>query len=75
MMELENKGHGRTIVMSLIAIVLGGVAILWSWNTLAVDLFHLPEMTFRHAVAAVLLLVAAGSLISLPSLFSGFKVG
>jgi hypothetical protein len=72
-MELENKGHGRTIVMSLIAIVLGGVAILWSWNTLAVDLFGLPEMTFRHAVAAVLLLVAAGSLAGLPSLFSGFK--
>ena len=75
MMELENKGHGRTIVMSLIAIVLGGGAILWSWNTHAVDLFGLPEMTFRHAVAAVLLLVAAGSLIGLPSLFSRFKVG
>jgi hypothetical protein len=40
-----------------------------------VDLFGLPEMTFRHAVAAVLLLVAAGSLIGLPSLFSRFKVG
>ncbi|MFT6607924.1 MAG: hypothetical protein ACJA2X_003142 [Halocynthiibacter sp.] len=75
MMEFENKGHGRTIIMSLIAIVVGGVAILWSWSTLAVDLFGLPEMAFRHAFASVLLLVATGSLIGLPSLFSRFKEG
>ncbi|MFY0681176.1 MAG: hypothetical protein JXR13_11420 [Thalassovita sp.] len=73
MMEFENKGHGRTIMKSLLVIIVGGVAILWSWNTLAVDLFGLPEMAFRHALASVLLLVAIGSLIGLPSLFSRFK--
>jgi hypothetical protein len=73
MMELENKGHGRTIVMSLIAIVFGGIAILWSWNTVAVDLFGQPEMALRHAIAVELLLIASGSLIDLPSLFRRFQ--
>jgi hypothetical protein len=73
MMELENKGHGRTIVMPLIAIVFGGIAILWSWNTVAVDLFGQQEMAFRHAFAVALLLIASGSLIGLPSLFHRFQ--
>ncbi|MBV1904129.1 MAG: hypothetical protein KUG58_10910 [Marinosulfonomonas sp.] len=75
MMNLEKNSHGRTIVMSLIAVFFGGVAILWSWNTIAVDLFAQPEMEFRHAVAVELLLIAAGSLIGLPSLFSRLQKG
>ena len=73
MMNIENKGHGRTIAMSLIAIFFGGVAILWSWNTFAVDLFAQPEMEFRHAVAVELLLIAVGSLVGLPSFFAKFR--
>jgi hypothetical protein len=73
MMELENKGRGGTIVMSLIAIVFGGIAIHWSWNTVAVDLFGQPEMALRHAIAVELLLIASGSLIGLPSVFRRFQ--
>jgi hypothetical protein len=73
MTKLENKGHGRTIVMFLIAIIFGGIAILWSWNTVAVDLFGQPEMAFRHAIAVELLLIASGSLIGLSSLFHQFQ--
>jgi hypothetical protein len=73
MMELENKGRGGTIVMSLIAIAFGGIAILWSWNTVAVDLFGQPEMALRHAIAVELLLIASGSLIGLPSVFRRFQ--
>ena len=69
MTKLENKGYGRTIFMSLTAVFFAGIAILWSWNTIAADLFAQPEMEFRHAVAAVLLLISAGSLVRLPSLF------
>ena len=75
MMNLENKGHGRVVAMSLVAVVFGGIAILWSWNTIAVDLFAQPAMEFRHAVAAELMLIAGGSLVGLPSLFSRFKKG
>ena len=70
MTNFENKAHGRTIILSLIAILFGGIAIFWSWNTIAVELFAQPEMEFRHAIAVELLLIAAGSLIGLPSLFS-----
>jgi len=73
MTKHENQGHGRTIVMSLIAIVFGGVAILWLWNTVAVDLFALPVMDFSHAIAVELLIVAAGALLGLPSLFKRFS--
>ncbi|KUJ77778.1 hypothetical protein [Ruegeria profundi] len=73
MMNFENKGHGRTIVMALIAILVGGIAVHWSWNTLAVELFAQPEMTFRHAIAVELLLIAVGSLIGLPSFLSKFR--
>jgi len=69
MTELESKGHGRTIVMSLIAVLCGGVAILWSWNTVAVDMFAHPEMEFRHAFAVEVALIAAGLLLGLPRLF------
>ncbi len=75
MMNPENKGHGRVIAKSLIAVFFGAVAILWTWNTLAVDLFAQPEMEFRHAVAVVLILIAIGSLIGLPSLFNKFREG
>ena len=74
-MTFENRGHGRTFVISLIAIVFAGIAILWSWNTLAVDLFGLAEMEFRHAVAMVLSLIAIGSLVGLPSRFNRIQEG
>lgn len=73
MTELGNKGHGRTIVLSLSAVFFGGVAILWSWNTVAVEMFAQPEMEFRHAIAVELLIIAAGSLLSLPYLFKRFS--
>ncbi len=41
----------------LIAVlILGGILIHWSWNTVAGDLFQAPGMKFRHAVAAEVLI-------------------
>ncbi len=57
-MILENEGHGRPIVISLIAIGAGAIAILWSWNTLAVDLFGSAETECRHAIAVAMALIA-----------------
>jgi hypothetical protein len=37
--------------------LLGGVAVLWSWNTVAADLLGAPVIAFRHALALLLLVV------------------
>lgn len=56
------KTYGRIALGAVMALALTGVAILWSWNTLAAELFGLAPMEFRHALAAALLAVAAGAL-------------
>ena len=75
MITFENKGHGRMIVLSLIAVIFGAIAILWGWNTVAIDLLGQPKMEFRHAIAVELMLIAVGSLVGLPSLFSRVREG
>jgi hypothetical protein len=53
-------GIGRVLAGG-VAFLGAAVALLWVWNTLAVDLFGAPVATFRHALAAqvaVLILVA-----------------
>jgi len=50
----------RTDTPHLLAAILAFAAIavigLWSWNTLA-ELFGAPEAQFRHAVAALVLII------------------
>lgn len=48
----------RTILLTIGAIVAGAIIFLWSWNTLATDLFNLPAVQFKHAVALELCLLA-----------------
>lgn len=45
--------------------IAASIAVLWAWNTLAADLFALPNMQFRHALAAVLLAAVFGAAVSL----------
>jgi hypothetical protein len=54
------QGRGREIVLGAAALFGIAVAILWSWNTLAVDLFGAPEFAFRHAVAATIGVLVVG---------------
>lgn len=35
----------------------GGVILLWGWNTFVSELFAVPEMAFRHALALELMIV------------------
>ena len=42
-------GHAAVVVA--LTILLGGVLMLWAWNTIAVDLFQAPVAEFRHALA------------------------
>lgn len=53
--------HGavRTTIVAIAIFIAGSIMLLWSWNTLAVDLFQLPEAHFKHAVAFGVLIAAA----------------
>jgi hypothetical protein len=48
---------GRTILLLLGMLTGGAVVILWSWHSVAVDLFKLPAIQFKHAFALELLLL------------------
>ena len=56
MTETHVKGRAKQIALAIGAFCLASVIVIWSWNTLAVDLFGLSHMQFKHAVAVVLLL-------------------
>lgn len=45
---------GAILLAALAALAAGGVALLWAWNTVAVELFAAPAIGFRHAFAAEL---------------------
>jgi hypothetical protein len=48
-----------------------GVMILWSWNTVAVDLFRAPPAQFRHAVAVEIFLAAVTGICLLATRLGG----
>ena len=55
----RSKRQGRTILFAA-GIVTGlALLLLWSWNTLAVDLFKMPTAQFKHAFALEVFLLAA----------------
>ena len=56
---------GRAAAVAALAILLGGLLMLWAWNTIAVDLFQAPAAKFWHALA---LEAAIAALVALPYL-------
>ncbi len=59
-----NRRHGMIVIWSFVFLLCSSVAVLWAWNTLAVDLFFLPQMQFKHGFALMLtvfVVLAAGS--------------
>ena len=52
-------GTAMTTLIAITIFIAGSIILLWSWNTLAVDLFQLPEARFKHAVAFGLLIAGA----------------
>ena len=57
--QRRTYGAVKTIIFAIAIFMAGSVLLLWSWNTLAVDLFQLPEAHFKHAVAFGALIAAA----------------
>ena len=70
-MHSHHRGHGhhrglaRRGVHVALTFLIGAALILWSWNTVATDLFAAPAMELRHAFAAEMLVATA---IALPVL-------
>ena len=42
-------GHATLIILA--TVLVAGIAMLWAWNTLAVDLFQAPAIGFKHVLA------------------------
>ena len=57
----NTKSHGRTLVILLAGLGLAGIALMWGWNTFAVDLMGQKAMHYRHAVALELLVFAVAA--------------
>jgi hypothetical protein len=47
-------------VATAASFLVGAVVILWSWNTIAVDLFGAPNVALRHAIAIELAVAVVG---------------
>lgn len=47
----ERRAHARRLAVWTVLFLLGAIALLWSWNAIAADLFMLPEARFKHAIA------------------------
>jgi hypothetical protein len=61
MIQTEHGRKGMRLARALSFVLLAAVAVLWSWNTVAVDLFAAPSMTYRHALALLLLAMVLGA--------------
>jgi hypothetical protein len=57
MIEAEHRALARKLAHGLGIGFLACVVLIWSWNTVAVDLLDAPAMMFRHALAVLLMVV------------------
>jgi len=48
--------HHKSLAYGIGLLILVSLAGLWSWNTLS-ELFSLPQAQYRHALAALILLL------------------
>jgi hypothetical protein len=47
---------GRLLAKFALAVLVTSLAITWSWSTIAVELFHAPDLGFTDAIAGTLAL-------------------
>lgn len=48
---------GKAIMIAGVFLIAGALLLHWSWNTLATELFTMPDIQFKHAVALELFLL------------------
>lgn len=61
-------GRAGTVVFTLAGLGLATTALLWGWNTFAVEMLAKPSMQFKHALALEILLAALAALAAAPLL-------
>jgi hypothetical protein len=54
----ESSHWGHRVMVLAITALLAGTALLWAWNTLAVELFGRSEVGFKHVAALLAALTA-----------------
>jgi hypothetical protein len=59
----SNRQHGKTLVLAMAVLFGGSVALLWGWNTFAVEVLSQQEIKFRHALALQLLVLSIAGMI------------
>jgi uncharacterized membrane protein len=67
----QGRRHGKQLAVIGLATMLGSIVLLWSWNTVAVDLLGLKPMMFKHALAIQLLFLSTAFVLLLPRKLSG----
>lgn len=72
-----NTRHGRYLIRKLTWLILTAfllcVAVLYSWNSFAQDLFQLPALQFRQAFGIVLFTGCIAFLIRLAFRFAWYE--
>jgi hypothetical protein len=64
-MEIDHshRKHGKTLVLAMAVLFGGSIALLWGWNTFAVEVLSQQEIEFRHALALELLVLSIAGVI------------
>jgi len=50
------KKHGRQFTITIIALGLASISLLWGWNTFGVEILSLKPLQFRHVLALLVFL-------------------
>ena len=65
----DTRQHGKKLLVLIAALIGWGIAVLWSWNTFAVELLSQPTMEFRHALALELFVLSVASVFPITQRF------
>jgi hypothetical protein len=69
----DHRHLGRTLALMFILLTVGGIAILWGWNTFAVEILSQRTMQFRHALALELFVLSVAGACSIAWRFFGIR--
>lgn len=69
----DHRHLGRTLALMFMLLTGGGIAILWGWNTFAVEILSQQAMQFRHALALELFVLSVAGACSIAWRFFGIR--
>ena len=67
------SGHRRKAILWIGLLFASSIAVLWGWNTFAVELLAQEPMRFKHALALQFLVLSVAS--ALPLIRALFRPG